>query len=284
MKLLFDFLIKHVATILFIILEMVAVALLYNRNDFSRTVIARNTLTVQSHLASVGSGIAEYFYLKETNRQLSEDNARLNEKLAMLNAVFDSLRCDSVVNSLPPANVDYTPARIIFQSINGNNNYVIINKGSDDGISEDMGVVANGCAYGVVGNVARHYAVVLPLINTSVKVSAKIESNAQLGLVVWEGGRKDRITLNELPTHVHPQAGDSIFTSSFSSIFPENVLIGSVSNAKSNHVEEFSHIIVNLAVDYATIHYVAVIRNGNKEEYNALVEDMESQISNTVKP
>ncbi|MCQ2344327.1 MAG: rod shape-determining protein MreC [Paludibacteraceae bacterium] len=280
MKILFDFLIKHIATIVFIILEMVAVALLYNRNDFSRTVIARHSLTVQSYFAAIGSDIADYFYLKQTNRQLAEDNARLNEELASLRAVFDSLQCDSVVSALTPANVEYTPARIIFQSINGTRNYVIIDRGSADGITVDMGVVANGCAYGVVGSVAPHYAVVLPLINTNVQVSAKIMSNKQLGLIAWEGGRKDCVTLNELPTHVHPKPGDSIFTSSFSSIFPENVLIGRVSKDKNKHVEGFNHIIVNLAIDYGTVRYVAVIRNRNKEEYNGLVQEMESEIAN----
>lgn len=280
MRILFDFILRHLATIVFIILEMVAVALLYNRNDFSRTVIARHALTVQSQLASVGSDISEYFYLNRTNSQLADDNARLNEELAALRAVFDSLRCDSVVNAIPPVNVNYTPARIIYQSINGTRNFVIINRGSADGIMEDMGVVANGCAYGIVSSVARHYAVVLPLINTTVQISAKVESNEQLGLVAWEGGRKDRVTLNELPTHVRTNPGDSIFTSSFSSIFPENVLIGRVSNAKSSRAEGFSHIIVNLAIDYGTVRYVAVIRNRNKEEYNTLVEKMETENAN----
>lgn len=255
--------------------------MLLNRNDFSRTVIARHTLTAQSYFSSVGSDIADYFYLKQTNQQLADDNARLNAELASLRAVFDSLRCDSVVNALPPANVDYTPARIIYQSINGTRNFVIINRGSADGITEDMGVVANGCAYGVVENVARHYSVVLPIINTTVQVSAKIRNNEQLGLIAWKGGRKDRVTLNELPTHVRTHPGDSIFTSSFSSIFPENVLIGRVSKAKNKHVEGFSHVIVDLAIDYSTIRYVAVIRNHNKEEYNAIVEDMKTEIANT---
>lgn len=279
MKLLFDFLYKHIATIVFIILEMVAVVLLYNSNDFSRTVIARNTLTVQSYLTTVGSDVAGYFCLRETNRTLSEDNARLNEELTALRAVFDSLRCDSVVNAFPSVNVNYIPARIIFQSINGTRNYVIINRGSADGIIEDMGVVANGCAYGVVGNVAPHYAVVLPLINTTVQVSAKIKNNEQLGLIAWQGGREDRVSLNEIPSHVRPQPGDSICTSSFSSIFPENVLIGRVSNQKDKNAEDFSRVTVNLAIDYGAVRYVAVVRNRTKEEYNTLVQEMESEIA-----
>lgn len=281
MRLLFDFFYKHLATIAFIVLEMVAIALLYNRNDFSRTVMAQHALTLQSHLASVGTSITDYVSLKETNRMLAEDNARLNEELGALRSVFDSLRCDSVVGTYPTNGLEYIPASVIFMSDNSSNNYAIINKGAADGITEDMGVVANGCTYGVVGSVAKHYAVVLLLINTNVKVSAKIENNEQLGMISWEGGRKDRALLEELPSHVHPHPGDSIFSSSFSSLFPENVLIGTVSKNKHKSVEGFSHIIVNLSVDYSEVKYVAVVRNGNKDEYNSLVQKMESETSNS---
>ena len=97
-------------------------------------------------------------------------------------------------------------------------------------------------------------------------ISAKIQDNNQLGAVVWNGGSPKKAKLQEIPSHVTAEAGDSIVTSGFSAIFPEGVLIGIID--KVQHLEHtmFCDVDITLAVDFQSLSYVNVAVYRNKEE------------------
>lgn len=278
MRSILDFLYKHLTTIVFIILETIAVVLFCNRDDFRRSVTGRAALTVRAHIDETVGTVGAYFALRATNDSLARANARLTEELAVYRNAIDSLRCDSMAATAATASDmtrdQWVSARVIHKTRNRMQNYMIIDRGSADGIEQDMGVTNGRAAVGVVESVARHHAVVLLLTNTEVRISAKIARIDQLGMLGWDGLRPNKLVLDEVPSHVKPHAGDSVLTSGYSTIFPENVLLGFVSRTKSREVEGFNHIIVDMAVDYSTLRYVTVLRRRDKAETDALRAEM----------
>ena len=262
-----EFLYKYLAVIVFVVLEILAFVLVVNKNDLQRSVAFRYATTLSAWTYSVANSITDYFGLVEFNRQLSEENARLRTELSFYKEQIADSSLQCVVNrDVLGGEVTYISAKVVFNSVYDFQNYIIINKGSIDGVEEDMGVFAPQGVVGVVDRVSKNYAIVLPIINPDQVISAKIKGNGQLGAVVWNGVNPKYAKLQEIPSHVNIKAGDSIVTSGFSAIFPEGIFIGAVD--KASHIEGtmFCDVDVSLGVDFQSLSYVTVVAYDNKQE------------------
>ena len=85
---------------------------------------------------------------------------------------------DSVVSGLRDASrggsaFSYTPATIVKMSRGRVHNYVILNKGSEDGILPQSGIITDRGVIGIVKSVSRHYSYGLTLMNPDVNVVTK---------------------------------------------------------------------------------------------------------------
>lgn len=274
MRKILDFIIQHIVTIVFIILEVIGFVLFFNKNDFQQTKLSKTCLTVSAKCNEVNSDIEGYFFLREKNDMLMRENAELHAQLDALNVVFDSLRCDSVVKSWNNHYASYLPAKVVYKSLAHVDNYIVINVGTDDGVYPDMCVVADGKFVGMVSSASRHYAKVLILINTQLAVSAKLKKDNQLGRISWDVEFSDRVVLDQLPSHVRPKVGDSVITSGFSQTFPENVLIGKVNKRRIKNVDGFNEVYVNISIDYGSLEYVSVVRYEGKKEVEVLQDSI----------
>ena len=132
-----------------------------------------------------------------------------------------------------------------------------------------MAVISSDGVVGIIRNISNHYAVVLPLINVNLRVSAKVKKNGYYGSLQWDGNDYRYSYLNDIPFHVDVQRGDTIVTSGFSSIFPEGELVGFVESV-DKETANFLSIKVKLATDFKKISDIYVIENRKKEEKREL--------------
>jgi rod shape-determining protein MreC len=254
-----EFLYKYLVVIIFVVLEMLAFLLVVNKNDLQRSVAFRSVTALSAWTHSLTNSVTDYFGLVEANRYLADENARLYKEIADYKTwIADSLVSQSAEN--------YLSAKVVYNSVYDLQNYIIIDKGSEQGVEEDMGVFAPQGVVGVVQRVSNNYAVVLPIINPEQVISAKIKGNNQLGSVKWNGKSPLKAKLYEIPSHVNVVAGDTVVTSGFSAIFPEGVMIGVVD--KAAHVENtmYCDVDIKLAVDFQSLSYVTVAVFENKNE------------------
>lgn len=263
-----EFFYRNLAVIVFFVLELLALLLVVNKNDLQRSVVFRYATTLSAWTYKITNSVTDYFGLVEMNELLSEENARLRTELSLIEtkiALSDSALF--AVDTL--SNVSYLSAKVVYNSVYDLQNYIIIDKGSAHGIEEDMGVFAPQGVVGVVQRVSENYAVVLPIINPDQVISAKIKDNDQLGAVVWNGITPQKAKLEEIPSHVTAEAGDSVVTSGFSAIFPEGMLIGVIDKVKHLEYTMFCDVDITLAVDFQSLTYVNIAVYRNKEElYN----------------
>lgn len=254
-----EFFYKYLAVVIFLVLEILAFLLVVNKNDLQRSVAFRCATTFSAWTYGITNSVTDYFGLVEANKYLAEENARLCKELADYKLlVTDSVVAQDVEN--------YLSAKVVYNSVYDLQNYIIIDKGSEHGVEEDMGVFAPQGVVGVVQRVSKNYAVVLPIINLEQVISAKIKGNNQLGSVKWNGKSPLKAKLYEIPSHVNVVAGDTIVTSGFSAIFPEGIMIGVVDRAA--HIENtmYCDVDVNLSVDFQSLSYVTVSVFENKNE------------------
>jgi rod shape-determining protein MreC len=105
----------------------------------------------------------------------------------------------------------------------------------------------------------------MSLLNLDFKLSARIKSNGYFGSLSWDGRDYRYAILSEIPQHVLVNVGDTIETTGYSAIFPEGVIVGTVSDYEK-FGGDFYKISVLLMADFKKLHFVDVIGNMKKTE------------------
>lgn len=285
MKEIIKLILKYHFTIIFILLEVISFSLIVMHNSYQRTVFSGYAASFFGSISAVVTDISGYFHLKETNGKLVAENNLLRNQIEELRkavsmGVTDSLRTyndslridnDSLCIDGDTIDVDYVykTAEMINSGFNKTKNYITINKGMADGIQTEMAVCSSEGVVGVVEKVSRHFAKIIPLINTNLKISAKIKKNGYYGSLQWDGDDYRYSYLNDIPFHVKTEVGDTIVTSGFSAIFPEGRLIGFVESV-NRETANFLSIKVRLATDFKRISYIYVIAYTKKRERQQL--------------
>ena len=271
MKEIIKLILKYHFTIIFILLEVLSFSLIVLHNNYQRTVFSGYTASFFGTISSVVTRVDDYFYLKVTNEKLVAENTELRneiEKLKLLNRISNA---DTLWAPTDSADVDYVykTAEMINSSFNKTKNYIVIDKGATEGIKPEMAVCSSEGVVGIIEKVSNRYARVLPLINTNLRISAKIKKNGYYGSLQWDGDDYRYSYLNDIPFHVDTEVGDTIVTSGFSSIFPEGEMIGFVESV-NKETANFLTIKVKLATDFKRISDVYIIAITRKEEQQAL--------------
>jgi len=194
---------------------------------------------------------------------LEEENQVYKKQLENLNA---RIHPDTIDAGLYKSIYRYIPAGVIQNQIYETNNYILLNKGSNDGITEDMGVVSVKGIVGVVMSVTPHYARVIPVINSGLHPTCFIKNTRFLGTLFWEGKDPRYVTLSRLPSHTIYSIGDTVVTSGYSAFFPQGIYVGVIESAFKQKNEEHDALKVRLFTDFSTLSDVFIIRNPLREE------------------
>ncbi len=240
--------------------------LIVNYNNFQKAKFLNASNSITGNIFESYSSVYNFFHLKAINEQLSKDNATLRKRIQDL--LLSDIKLDSKRISNLGLDYQFIPARVINNSVNKQYNYITLNKGSADGIEQDMGVIGPDGVVGVITNVSEHFCTGQSVLNKRWSVSGKIKD--YFGSLVWDGKDYRYAQLKEIPFHVELEIGDRVTTSSYSSVFPEGILIGKVSDIKHKSGDNFYDITVELSSDLKAISYVEVVYNIYKKEKEEL--------------
>ncbi len=241
---LLNFLWRYYAFFLFIVLEIIALSLVVS-NGHQSAVFAYTSNQIGGNAFSSWQSIVQYFNLKEANIQLVEENNRLRAKLKESHldrtaesfdpiVISDSLlKQDSLYllqnkNPQQIENFEYLGAKVVSNSIHKQKNYLMLNMGKNQGVKENMGVIGPQGAVGIIYSVSDDFSTAISLLNIKTQISAKLKTNNELGSLKWDGLDANSAQLYSIETYIPIHVGDTIITSGFSHIFPENVLLGTI--------------------------------------------------------
>ena len=166
---------------------------------------------------------------------------------------------------------EFIPARVVNNTVNRPNNYILIDKGAADGIEKDMGVISSSGIVGIVADVSQHYASVMSLLHSYTTISVRFKDSGQLANLRWETTNYRYGMVDDIPTHLRLQKGDTIVTSSYSFIFPENLMAGTVMELIPSPSGTLNKAKVKFATDFSTLKNVYVIHHTNKAELDSLI-------------
>lgn len=259
------------ATAIFILMEVAALHFLSGSGSMQRIWIARVSHGVQRNVWGWTESVRYYFSLDRQNRTLAEENLRLRDALNRYTDLDSEAGLDAVLSQLPPSGFDYVCAKVVKMSGNKQHNYLIIDKGSEDGVAPQDGIVTSRGVIGIVEAVGDHYAYAISLRNKDMSISARLGLSGASGPMSWDGRSASGAILREIPLQYRFESGDTVYTSGHSSLFPPDIPLGTTGEAKIVNGATWE-IEVDMFQDFSTLKYVAVVRNTGEAEIRALEE------------
>lgn len=261
------FLRKHQFFAYFVLLEIVSFLLLANSYSYHSSLQFNAVSDFSGNVFSSFNNIESYFSLKEENEKLLEENARLLSGLhaSFLNSDTSFAFSDSLYN--------YLPAKVVSNSVNKQNNFMLVNKGSLYGVEKEMGVISGQGIAGIVIGVSKHYSRVMSVLHRNTRISGRIKKNNQLVNVVWDGRNYLSGQVIDIPSHIRLMTGDTIVTSGNSLIFPEGIVIGTIIDQTIAENKTLGEANLTFSTDFNSLQHVYLIENKMKTEQDSLVNE-----------
>ncbi len=280
MQRLFLFLYHYRAFIIFLFLEILCLWLIVQNNTYQGASFFNSSNRLVGGLMQTSGSISDYFRLGEVNETLAEENARLRRELSQMEQSVIGLDLTRLKDYEFLNKYDFIAAEVINNSTRRATNYITINRGSQDGIKPNMAVIDD---YGVVGQVkvvSKRFAVITSILHTNVRVSSRLRRTGDLCTTQWDGVDGDKAKIEFLPRHVSPQVGDTIVTSGYNAIFPEDIPVGIISEINLEENSLWYDITIDLSADMNALSYVYLIKNNLKIEQDSLEISAGAQVIN----
>lgn len=258
-----------VITIIILIL-IVVLSNVDNGTSFIENAASKLVMPVQNgltYLKNKISGNSTFFTdinnLKQENEELSKKNSELEQSLRELESIRSENETLKEYLGLTEKYGEYStvPAYIINKDISNYSKTIVINVGSDDGIKENMTVIADQGLVGHVISVTSDTAKVRTIVDTSSSVSCLLSTTDES--IVCKGTLEEESALRAMyiPDDDGIIQGDSVETSGLGGIYPKGIHVGSIKRVVNTQNATDRYAIVETAVDFDKLDTVLVITN-----------------------
>ncbi|TDT43791.1 rod shape-determining protein MreC [Maribacter spongiicola] len=271
MQQIINFLIRYKIFLLYLFLLLISFIFTFQSHSYHQSKFLNSSNYISGSIYTFSDNITSYFGLREENNRLVEENKRLRDRL------FNNIL-------LEPSNIDSTTVdyeilrgRVINNSYADQRNYITINKGENDSIYQDMGVITDKGILGIVENTSDNFSTVQSILSDKSNINAKIKNSNHFGSLVWENTTDYNVVqLIDIPRLVPLTIGDTIVTGAMSSIFPEDIPIGTIKRFDLDNSKSFYFIDVELFNDMTNIGNIYIIKNLNRKEVLELEAETEA--------
>ena len=275
MRNVFLFIRRYFNLIFFLLLQVAALSMLFRYNKFHEAVFSGFSNELSGRVNARYQNVETYFTLKKENAALREQNARLLNQLkadfawpdSTREFVSDTVRIDSLEQY---RKFLYLPAEVISNSVSSQQNYLMLHRGSAQGVSPNMAVVGPEGVIGTVVNVSRNMSVVMSMLHRQTKIVAVLKKGSGFGEVTWDGIDPHFVTLSKVPKTITVKKGDTVVTSQFSDKYPPGETVGYVEEVREDQVTSTYNLKVRTATNFFTVQHAFVVRNLQRDEMEAL--------------
>jgi rod shape-determining protein MreC len=233
---------------------------------------------VQAWISTRVQALQDFFTAPRDIASLRARNAELQAEVSQLQAQVIDLQQRVNETETLRALVDfsrsnpestYRAAAVIGRDPSPFLHYVVINRGSNDGIRRGMPVVANQGLIGRIDAVIADAAGVQLITDRASWINVRL-LNADTDAVLV-GSVTGDVSLDMISQDATVEAGDLILTSGLGGGYPPDLIIGQVVSIRSLDVELFQQAVVQPSVDFTRLEIVLVITNFRPVDISPLV-------------
>ncbi|MFO7850280.1 MAG: rod shape-determining protein MreC [Spirochaetia bacterium] len=259
----------------FMLLSVQSARVVNQSKGFGYSVVSVFQLGVSrigSFFSDTFNSIAE---LRKLRTEYDELRTKINEYQHIERDILDLQRENERLRTLLGFSEElsrpHIAARIVAKDANALFGGLTIDKGEQDGIREEQAVIAYSEGFqGLVGRVVEigeHTAKILPIIDRSSYVAARMRNNRNEGLVRGGGTGTGSAFMEFVKKRAKEEIGfgDLVITSGLNSIYPKGIYIGRVRSFEAPEWEPSLTLEIETIVDFSSLEYVFVLK-GEEEE------------------
>lgn len=279
MKNLFAFFIKHNFIFIFVLLQVTCIWLMVHHQGFQGSHVLNSANEGVANVYQSAANTREYFSLKKENDKLALENSVLRNFLKSNYSILplkEFIRNDTLYKQ----QYSYLSAKAVNSSVNKRRNFLTLNIGSGQGVTQDMAVMSSEGIVGIVTNVSGNFSSVMSVLHKDIRVNCQLKKDGSYGPLIWDGKDYRYCLLTDIPTHAKIKIGDTVVTSELSGIFPEGIMVGTIDSFERRQNEDFYTAKVHLSADLKKVNHVYVIKNKFKTERDSLEKSAQVQIDN----
>ena len=289
MRNIFLFIRRFFTVIVFLALQVLALWFLFNYNRFHKAQGLGVASEATGWFNSRYNTLEDFFKLKEENRLLLKMNDSLINLLSSnfaeidtaVSIVKDSLPYDTLGNFRHYA---WRDAQVMYSTVNSEKNYVQLNRGSNQGIKDNMGVFSSdGGLVGQVVNVSPNFSQVMSLLHVQNKVNVQVKKYKNSGTLSWDGKDPRFLTLTNIPKNDSLIRGDTIVTGNYSLSFPPGHLVGTVAEIIPDPSTNFYVLKIRTAANFQNLQHVMVVENLQYDDQDNLLKETIKKIEDPKK-
>lgn len=284
---LFQLLLRNGGFVTWIFVELFCFVIIVQYNTTQGGVWANTTEVFGGRILEKRQNISDYFSLSERIDSLNHAMDSLQSRLANARVMqvsvrdthflvtYDSLALrDSIRRKTIRPEYEFITAKVIGNSITSANNWIIINRGSNDLVTPHMAVVSANGIVGIIRHVSSHFSIAMSALHRQTRITAALQKQKTFGSLVWEGGDPNVMTLKDISKHFEDQIqpGDPVVTSGYSIMFPKDIPVGKVLSKATPDPENPHFLVVKvlLSQDMSNLNDVSIVRNLYSGELDSL--------------
>jgi rod shape-determining protein MreC len=238
------------------------------RDTFSRLVApVQFVLTrVTGPVGQAIDGIVHLGSLQSQNDALRSENIELRNQILSLQEAQqenEALRRQLNYKSSVPS-FQLLSAEVIGLDSSNLLQYLVIDRGADDGVQQGMPVLAAEGLVGRIGEVSKTSAKVMLITDVSSSISTLIQRSRATGLV--QGYPGGQLRMRYIPQGDTVDVGDVVFTSGLGGNLPKRLVIGQVASVHKSDVEMFQEADIIPAVNLRDLESVMILLNFSRIE------------------
>lgn len=219
--------------ILFAVLVFVSVVIILSWNEPMIKGFRARALGLTGIVENTFSVAGSYLRALEENEALRNENIQLSGELAMAKeAEAENVRLKIQLDYRDSLSSESIAARIVYKDILRERNTLTIDVGRRDGVDVDMAVIDTRGIIGKVVLVGERFSQVMSYQNTDFFVPARIQPQNSDGIIRWSGERRDLLELDHVMKTDPVEAGQTVVTSGYSSVFQPGIPIGKVARVE----------------------------------------------------
>ena len=240
-------------------------------------------LAVQAWFARAYQGILTYLNapkdvntLRAENRQLKAEVSRLQTEIVTLQQQLTEAELLSALLDFARAHPqnEYKAAQVIGRDPNPFVHYIIINRGSDDGLRVGMPVVSAEGLVGVINAVIPNAARVQLITDPASAVDVVVQPSHTNAVLT--GSLTGELALDMVPLDAQIHPGNLVLTSGLGGRYPANILVGQIINVHKLSYALFQEAAVQPVVDFHRLQIVLVIVNFRPVDITPLLKPNET--------
>jgi rod shape-determining protein MreC len=267
----------------------VALWFLFTYNRFHRAKFLGFANEITGRVNTQYNKVEDYFSLKDENRRVHKLNDSLLKLLPRNFGVRDS-SMQLVQDSIPYDTLGhyrryfFRDATVVYNTVNSQKNYIQMNRGSNQGIRDNMAVISSdGSAVGVIVNVSPNFCQAMSLLHVQNTVSASLKRSGDFGTAEWDGKDPRYLLLKKIPKTVDIKLGDTVLTSAYSYNIPPGYMVGTVAEIKVDNTTGMYVLKLKTAANFYNLQQVHIIENVERDEQVKLFDETKKKIEESKK-